>query len=222
MGKGTALTCGSRDLPESTQNLPLTSGAITTDATSLRCLLETLERQRTLLEKILGALLEKQDVRPGPAQGIFADYLRPAELAAEFRIRETQLFEWKRKGFGPPRTRIRQLVVYRRKGGSPRGAGQTSQLLRCGRSFPCLMHNVGGRVFYYLGELDTFIRSGDTERDPAGAAEDAEDLQHPAEIMTSPAPRAGPARRLGPQARTRPVHDNPSQQRGLIDGITWE
>ena len=109
------MTYGPCDLPESTQNLPLTNGAITTDATSRRCLVETLERQRTLLEKILGALLEKQDVRPGPAQGIFADYLRPAELAAEFRIRETQLFEWKRKGFGPPRTRIRQLVVYRRE-----------------------------------------------------------------------------------------------------------
>jgi hypothetical protein len=102
-------------LPESTQNLPLTSGAVTTDATSLRCLLETLERQRTLLERILGALLETHDVRAGPAQGILADYLRPEELAAEFRIRETQLFEWKRKGFGPPRTRIRQLVVYRRE-----------------------------------------------------------------------------------------------------------
>ena len=102
-------------MPKSTQNLPLTSGAVSADATSLRCLLETLERQRTLLEKILGALLEKQEVLPGQAQGILADYLRPEELAAEFRIRETQLSEWKRNGFGPPRTRIRQLVVYRRE-----------------------------------------------------------------------------------------------------------
>jgi hypothetical protein len=101
-------------LPESTQNLPLTSGAVSADATSLRCLVETLERQRSLLEKILGALLEKQDVRAAQAQRLLADYLRPEDLAAELRIRETQLTEWRRKGFGPPRTRIRQLVVYRR------------------------------------------------------------------------------------------------------------
>jgi hypothetical protein len=87
------LTCGPCDLPESTQNLPLTSGPISADATSLRCLVETLERERTLLEKILGALLEKQGVRAGQAQGLLADYLRPEELAAEFRIRETQLSE---------------------------------------------------------------------------------------------------------------------------------
>ena len=102
-------------MPESTQNLPLTSGPISADATSLRCLVETLQRERTLLEKILGALLEKQGVHAGQAQGLLADYLRPEELAAEFRIRETQLSEWQRKGFGPPRTRIRQLVVYRRE-----------------------------------------------------------------------------------------------------------
>ena len=102
-------------MPESTQNLPPTSGAVSADSTSLRRLVETLERQRTLLEKILRALLEKQDVQAGQSQGLLADYLRPEELAAEFRIRETQLSEWKRKGFGPPRTRIRQLVVYRRE-----------------------------------------------------------------------------------------------------------
>jgi hypothetical protein len=61
------------------------------------------------------ALLEKQDVRAGPAQGILADYLRPEEFATEFRIRETRLSEWKRNGVRPRRTRIRQLVVYRRE-----------------------------------------------------------------------------------------------------------
>jgi hypothetical protein len=103
-------------VPESTQNQPNANGApATIDATSLGCLSETLERQCTLLEKILGALLNNRPIRAGPAKGILIDYLSPEELATEFHIRETQLSEWKRKGFGPPRTRIRQLVVYRRK-----------------------------------------------------------------------------------------------------------
>jgi hypothetical protein len=114
--RDSSLDLGSRDLPDSTQNPPQASGApATIDATSFGCLLETLERQCALLEKILSALLNKRDVRAGPAEGILAEYLRPEELAAEFRIRETQLSEWKRKGFGPPRTRVRQLVVYRRE-----------------------------------------------------------------------------------------------------------
>jgi hypothetical protein len=63
---------------------------------------------------IAAALEQRSATRPAPS-AILVDYLRPEELAAEFRIRETQLSEWKRKGFGPPRTRIRQLVVYRRE-----------------------------------------------------------------------------------------------------------
>jgi hypothetical protein len=87
-----------------------------------------LDRLRILLERALA---------PMPA-GIFSDYLTPAELATEFGICEDQLFEWKCNGLGPPRTRIRPLVIYRRKRGSPRGTGQMSQLLPCGRSFSCL------------------------------------------------------------------------------------
>jgi hypothetical protein len=108
--------------------LPASSAVAADDAPSLARLLEILDRLRILLERVLA---------PMPA-GIFSDYLTPAELATEFGICEDQLFEWKCNGLGPPRTRIRQLVIYRRKGGSPRGAGLTSQLLPCGRSFSCL------------------------------------------------------------------------------------
>ena len=49
------------------------------------------------------------------ATGILIDYITPQELAAELHIKENHLAMWKREGFGPPRTRIRQLVVYRRE-----------------------------------------------------------------------------------------------------------
>jgi hypothetical protein len=51
-----------------------------------------------------------------PGSGILAaDYLTPAELAVELHIKENYLAVWKREGFGPPRTRVRQLIVYRRE-----------------------------------------------------------------------------------------------------------
>src|SRR5262249_47736527 len=65
-----------------------------------------LERLHTLL---------KQIVLPRPLQGILTDYLTPAELAADLHIKEDRLSEWKREGFGPPRTRIKQRVAYRRE-----------------------------------------------------------------------------------------------------------
>jgi hypothetical protein len=158
-------------LPRSTRNrsidpspLPASSAVAAGDAPSLARFLEILDRLHILLERALP---------PTPAR-IFSDYLTPAELATEFGIREDQLSEWKCNGLGPPRTRIRQLVIYRRKGGSPRGAG-------------------------------------------------AADLQHPAEITTSPAPTAGPARHIS-AARPEPALCTIThpRQRGLIDAITWE
>jgi hypothetical protein len=73
-------------------------------------------------------------------------------------------------------------------------------------------HKIGDRVFYYLDEHDTFIGSGDTERDPAGAAEDAADLQHPAEFKISP------AQRLGRRGTSRPPGPNPPSARQPIPG----
>jgi hypothetical protein len=73
----------------------------------LERLLVTLERLHTLLEQI---------VSPRPRQGVLTDYLTPAELAADLHIKEDRLSEWKREGFGPPRTRIKQRVAYRREG----------------------------------------------------------------------------------------------------------
>jgi hypothetical protein len=85
--------------------LPASSAVADADTPSLARLLETLDRLRTLLERVLA---------PTPS-GILADYLTPAELSAELRIRENQLSVWKREGFGPPRTRIRLLILYRRE-----------------------------------------------------------------------------------------------------------
>jgi hypothetical protein len=39
----------------------------------------------------------------------------PTKLAAELHIKENHLAVWKREGFGPPRTRVRQLIMYRRE-----------------------------------------------------------------------------------------------------------
>jgi hypothetical protein len=61
----------------------------------------------------LAALEEGSAARPAPS--ILIDYLTPQELAAELHIKENHLAIWKREGFGPPRTRIRQLVMYRRE-----------------------------------------------------------------------------------------------------------
>jgi hypothetical protein len=102
-----ALTCGPFDLSKITRNPPPASSAPgTVHLASLEGLPETLERLRTLLEQI---------VSPRPPQGILTDYLTPAELAADLHIKEDRLSEWKREGFGPPRTRIMQRVVYRRE-----------------------------------------------------------------------------------------------------------
>ena len=210
-------------MPESTQNLPLTSGAITTDATSLSCLLETLERQRTLLEKILGALLEKQDVRPGPAQGIFADYLRPEELAAEFRIRETQLFEWKRKGFGPPRTRIRQLVVYRRKGGSA-GGGRTNVAAPTLWQEFFLFDAQRWRSGFLLPGRTRYLHTlGGHRTESSWRRRRRRGPTAPGRNYDISCPTAGPARRVSaPRPEPALCTITHPRQRGLIDAITWE
>jgi len=99
-------------LPRRTRNrsadprlLPAGSAIAAVDAPSLTRLLDILDRLRILLERVLV---------PTPA-GILADYLTPAEVATEFGIRENQLSEWRRKRFGPPRTRLKRRVMYGRE-----------------------------------------------------------------------------------------------------------
>ena len=99
-------------LPRRTRNrsgdpslLPASNAIAAVDAPSLARLLDILDRLRILLERVLA---------PTPAE-ILADYLTPTEVATEVGIRENQLSEWKRHGFGPPRTRLKQRVMYRRE-----------------------------------------------------------------------------------------------------------
>jgi hypothetical protein len=82
------------------------------------------EAWKDALAAILRAIEDLKAAVVGPGRGLAArpgsgilaaDYLTPAELAAKLHIKENHLAVWKREGFGPPRTRVRQLIVYRRK-----------------------------------------------------------------------------------------------------------
>ena len=85
-----------------------------------------------------------------------------------------------------------------------------------------MTHNVGGRVFYYLGELDTFICSGDTETDRAVPQKTQRTYStRPKLRHLLPNGRAGAAR-LGPRPGPALCTITHPRQRGLIDAITWE
>jgi hypothetical protein len=100
-------------LSRSTGNRASNPSPETANVALLEAALAAILRAIGDMPSALAALEERSAARPAP--GILIDYITPQQLAAELHIKENHLTLWKREGFGPPRTRIRQLVLYRRE-----------------------------------------------------------------------------------------------------------
>jgi hypothetical protein len=79
--------------------------------------------------RILRSALWSFDKMPKGKTGVLANYLSVEELAAELDVTPVTLWHWRRRGMGPPVTRLGNMPYFRRE-------AVEQWLLRCEKKMP--------------------------------------------------------------------------------------